>query len=235
MLLQANDLGRLLIIYISQTSLSIIFLYIAYKILRRNRNRLTIILSGFYISVASAFIINAILVPLRVNPIVFILYFITIFLILFGQIFLVMFNLFLNKLETKIPIRHLMFYISIYAILIFSILLFPNGITLNEETDWRPVWSWSFLIIMIIFSACFIVIPFISLFIKAYRRFEDKSLKKKMRYFFIGFCGVIFSYFGGMFYVTWNDPLFRTIWYLVVLFILIPSCILIYYGIGSGL
>ena len=235
MLLQANDLGRLLAIYISQTTLSIIFLYIAYKILRRNRNRLTIILSGFYLAEAFAFIINAILVQFRVNPLVFLLYFIVIFLVLFGQIFLVLFNLFLYKLEANIPTKRLMIYISIYAILIFSILYFPNGMAINEQTDWRPVWSWSFLIIMFIFSSCFIVIPFVILFIKMYRKFEDKVLKKKMRYFFIGFWGVVLGYFGGMLYVTWNDPFFRAIWNIVSLCMIIPSCVLIYYGIGSEL
>ena len=235
MILQADDLGRFLGIYISQTALSIIFLYIAYKILKRNRNRLTIILSGFYLSEAFAFIINAILVPLRINPAVSILYFAVIFLVLFGQIFLVLFNFFLYKLEDNIPTTRLMSYILIYAILIFSILYFPNGITINEKTDWLPVWTWSFLIIMFIFTSIFIVIPFIILFIKLYGSFEDDNLKKKMRYFFIGFCGVTFSYFGGMLYITVYDPIFRALWNIILLFILIPSCVLIYYGIGSEL
>ena len=88
---------------------------------------------------------------------------------------------------------------------------------------------------MFIFSSCFIVMPFVILFIKMYRRFEDKDLKKKMRYFFIGFWGIVLGYFGGMFYVAWNDPFLRAIWNVVTLCIIIPSCVLIYYGIGSEL
>lgn len=235
MLFQINDFEELLLIYISGVSLSIIFLYIAYKILRRNRNRLTILLSGFYLSTAFSMILNLIRVPLRINPLVFILYFIVIFSILFGQIFLVLFNLFLYKLEDNIPTRNLMIYITIYAILIVSILYFPNGITVNEKTNWRPVWSWSFLIIMFIFSSCCIVLPFVFLFIKIYRRFEVNDLKKKMRFFFIGFCGIVLCYFGGMLYLAWDNPFFKVIWNIATLCIIIPSCVMIYYGIGSEL
>lgn len=230
-----DDLGRIISIYIIQPLFIVIFLFITYKILKRNRNRLTLILSGFYISVAFAFIINAIYVPIKSNPIVYILYFITVFLILFGEIFLLIFILFLYKMNSNITTKHLITVLTLYAFLIFSILYLPNGITINEKTNWYPVWSWSFLIIVFFFTFCFLVIPFIFIFIKLYANFEDKNLKKKLKYFFIGFCGIFISFFGGMLYVTWYESFFRAIWNPILFFILIPSAILIYYGIGSEL
>lgn len=184
MLLQANDLGRLLVIYFSQTSLSIIFLIIAYKILKRNRSRLSLLLSGFYISEAIAFIINAIYVPLKVNPIVFVLYFILTYLVLFGQIFLLMFIFLLYETDSHMTTKKLLIIIFIYGVLIFSILYFSNGIIINEQTDWKPVWSWNFFMIVFFFSAIFFVFPFIFIFIKLYRKFEDKNLKKNWNIFF---------------------------------------------------
>ena len=96
MILQINDFGRIFAIYVTQLSVSFFFLIIAYKILKRNRSRLNLTLSGFYLFEASAFIINAILVLLillRLTLIVYILYVILLFLVLFAHFFLVMFNL----------------------------------------------------------------------------------------------------------------------------------------------
>ncbi|MCK4686876.1 MAG: hypothetical protein KAT66_02005, partial [Candidatus Lokiarchaeota archaeon] len=64
MLLQGNDFARILTIYLTQLIFSGIFLIIAYKILKRNRNRLTLTLSGFYFSLSIGFILNAVYLPL---------------------------------------------------------------------------------------------------------------------------------------------------------------------------
>lgn len=83
--------------------------------------------------------------------------------------------------------------------------------------------------------ACFTIFPFIILFFKIYKTFMEKELKRKLMYFFIGCCGMTISMYGGMLYNTWDNVIFRLIWSICVLFIVIPSGILIYYGIGFKL
>ena len=115
------------------------------------------------------------------------------------------------------------------------ILLIPQGFTINRATDWKPVWSWSFFLIMSVFLFSFTTIPFIFLFIKIYKTFEVRDLKKKLKYFFIGYCGMTIATYGGMLYNTYDNELFKLIWSITVLFLTIPGMILIYYGIASSL
>ena len=228
MLFQGTDIGRLVIIYIVQLSFTCIFLYLAYKILNRNKNRLTLTLSGFYISEGIAFIFAAIYPLLRVNPLVYILYFISVYLILLGQIFLVIFLL--NLLKTNFKLKNQNIIIIAYAITAFILLNFGGTITLNEDTNWIPVWSWSLVIFLYIFVTCVIVIPFIFLFLRVYNNFEDKDLKKKLKIFFIGFLGITISFYGAAIYNTQTNTTFNFIWNFVEVFLTIPPGLLIYYA-----
>ena len=226
-----QEFNRYLLIYIVALAISLIFFIIAFILLKRKRNQLTIILSCFYIIEATGFIINAIYPPLRINPLVYILYFIALFLILFGQIFLILFNLLLLKRENiKISNNKITIIILFYAFIIFSILYFPNGFIINEQTNWRPIWSWSFLIIIYVFMTGVILLPFTFLFYKLYKRFEDKDLKKRLKLFFIGFLGMAIGLYGAFLYNTWDNYFFRTIWTIIVSFLAIGSGVLIYHA-----
>ena len=234
MIFQETEWTRFFLIVIIQSFICVLFLSLAHKILRRNQNRLTLILSGFYISEALGLIMNIIYYPLKINPLVYILHFITCFFIGFGQIFLVIFLLNLFKLDKDFNMKKHVIIISSYAISIFLLLIFPGGITINENTNWRPVFSWTFLVSLYIFFTCFIIIPTIILSIEIYKKFENKNLKRKLKLFFLGINGTFFAYYGSLLYNTWDDPLFRAIWSVLSL-IIIPSGLLIYYGIGKDL
>ena len=234
MILQTDDFGRFWAIYVTQLSISFFFLIIAYKILKRNRSQLNLTLSGFYILEAIAFIINAIIILLRVELIVYILYVILLFLVFFGHFFLVMFNL--TLLDMKYTLRKNLLYILIpYVILTISIIVLPNGFTFNEQTNWRPVWSWSFLLILYIFTFSVLIIPTAILFIKLYKMFDDRKLKNKMRNFFIGISGMWTALLCGMLWNTWDNDVFKLIWGSIGAFITIPASLLIYYAMGRGL
>ncbi|TFG06495.1 MAG: hypothetical protein EU539_07485 [Promethearchaeota archaeon] len=195
---------------------------------------MTYTISLFYVFISVGLILNIIYDALKTNPIVFILYNITVFLILFGQIFFVLFNFFLYKIDSKIDKKKLITFLIIYTALIIMILLIPSGFKINEETNWRPVWSWDFLIIVYVFMFCFTIIPFLILFIRIYKSFNEKRLKVKLIYFFLGFIGFAIATYGAMLYNTWNEPIFRTIWTYLSLFIIIPSGLLTYYGIAAS-
>ena len=230
MILQEIEWTRIFLIVIIQFVSGVFFLWLAYKILKRNKSRLTIILSSFYISVAIGLILNVIYLPLKIS----ILYAIMFFLFSFGQIFLVIFLINLNKMGGEFSLKKDLIVIFSYAFILFLLLNFPGGITINEDTNWKPVFSWAFLISSYMFYTCFINIPTIILTIKIYKKFEDKNLKKKLKFFFIGINGFLCVYYGTLLYVTWDDPLFRAIWSVLSL-IVIPLGFLIYYGIGKDL
>lgn len=230
MLLQNNDLGRILLIYIAQLIFSFFFIFIAYKILRRNRNRLTLALSGFYISLSIGLILNAIYPPLKVNPLVNIIYILAAYFVLFAPIFLVLFNFNILKIDTKSSSKNQITYVIVYITALILCLNIPGGIRVNEITQWRPMYSWFFSIIIYLFIFFLIILPIIISSIKLFRSFEDPKLKNKLRFFFLGIFGLAFTLYGMILYNTLDDPLFRSIWNILTLGVLIISSVLIYYA-----
>ena len=230
LILSENGFNRLFLIYVSQLLFSFIFLFIAYKILKRNWNRLTLTLSFFYISISIGFILNAVYVPFEINPLVIILVLLSIFFILLGPIFLVLFNVIIFKTEKQYISKLERIYIILYISILILCLLIPQGIKINESTEWRPIFSWLFLIVIYFFITFFILLPLYFLSVKLYKSFEDTNLKKKLRYFFLGIFGLAFTLYGVILYNTWDNPIFRTIWSITTSIVLLASTALIYYA-----
>ncbi len=234
MILQDIISTRFLPILIWQMIVAFIFIFIAYKILRRNRNRITYSASSFYFIMAIAFILNAIYFTIRVNPLVLILYFITAYLFFFSAIFLITFNILLLQSEKIFTKEKQLIIILVYGILLFCSLFLPEGIAINENTNWAPQWSWSLLIIMYIFTISLIIVPFFYTSIKIYSLFKDDNLKKRWKYYISGFIGFAIILSGNILYCTWNNATFRTILTFVTI-TLVLFAVLIYYGIGQNL
>ncbi len=214
------------------SALFIIYFLISLKILTRRRARLSLILSGFYIVEAIGILLNLILLWVRDNTLIYRIYFITAYFLAFGYIFILLFVLNLYKYDFKT--KHQIIIIASYAISIILALNFPGGITINEHTDWRPSFSWAFLISLYLLFTCFIFIPTIILSVKTYKKFRAKDLKRKFMLFFIGVCGILFFSYGSVLYNTWDNDFFRIIYTLIVM-MCIPSGLLIYYGIGRAI
>ena len=237
MILQISP-SRIFFIFGIHPILIIFFLYVAYLILKRNRNQITLTLSVFYILTAIGFTLNIIfilLILVHVEFILSIVYFLATFLILFSPIFLVIFILHLLHSVPSLSRKKQMFIICPYGILSFLVLLWPGGIIINVHTNWIPIYSWQFLIVIYIFFTCLIFVPTIVNLIKMYKLFKDKDLKKKLRYFSLGIFGALISLYGLILYNTWDDPLYKLIWATISLFLVPISGFLIYYGIGHNL
>ncbi|MCJ7688903.1 MAG: hypothetical protein MUO60_06245, partial [Clostridiaceae bacterium] len=139
-LFQLNPV-RFFTVYIGQGLLCFFFIFIAYKILQRDKGRLNLILSGFYIFIASALIINFIYAPIPDPEIQRILNTLTNYIIFFGLIFLPLFNLLLYK-DDDIKNTYLIAIIGTYGIILFLIMFIdPNSVSIGPNTDWRPVWK----------------------------------------------------------------------------------------------
>jgi len=226
------DWSRYFLIFVIQVFIICTFLTISYKILKRNRIRSNIFLSLFYSLISCSFIINIIYLPFREENIVYLMYFLILYLLLLSFIFLVLFNL--NLIQFEMSLSKNIIIIIIYAILSFLLLIYPGGITISESTNWKPVWSWEFLLIGYIFLTFIVVIPIFITSIKIYKKFKNDVLKRKWACFFIGLLGFTFGAYGAALYNTWNDPIFKLIWNFLTL-IIVPSGILIYYGIAKNI
>ncbi len=228
---------RIFGIFIIQPIVIIFFIYIAIRILKRNKNLLTMTLGTFYILSATGFIVNIFFImgtlfPADLTLILSILYFISSYLVIISPIFLVIF-LFLIK-QQDFSSKSYILLTSFYGLGCLLILLIPGGIDIGIHTNWIPKYNWMFLIIFYIFFSLIIVIPTIYLLTKILFKFEDRDLRKKLFIFLIGVISMLISIYGLVLYNTWQEPTFRAIWSVVSL-IVIPAGFLIYNGIGQNL
>ena len=228
------DFARFVQIYIIQGLFALFFLYMAFRALRRGTKRLNIYLSSFYLSVTIGGIINMIYATIFDPTIVFIMHFITYYLFCFSMVFLLIFVLILIKPGKQIKFEIQLFILIIFGLLILSLLLIPNGIKINDSTNWKPDWSLNFFIYSMVVCSIMVIIPTVYYSLKIYIKFENEYLKKKWKYFLIGIYAYFFLYYGTSISNTLNNDSFRFIWSLISLPTLI-SLYLIYYGVGRQL
>lgn len=235
MIFQGTEWTRALFILIVYPFLVMLFLILAYKVLKRNRNRASITLSVFYIILGAGLLLNIIFLlataVTEVEIVLYLLYYLSSFLTIFSFIFIILFiNIILKVDFTNQKYFLIVFF---YALGCISIHLFPGGITFTE--DWTPIYGWIFFILAYTFITFTVVAPSILYSIRLSRKFIDRDLKKKLNIFLIGITGVIFTLYGAILFNTWQEPIFKSIYSILGLVILITSGLLIYYGIGKSL
>lgn len=235
MVLFQLDSTRFIQIYIVQALVGVYFLLIAYKILKRDTKRLNLILSLFYIIGTIGIVLNCIYAPLTDETAVYILNFMTNYCFGLAPIFIVVFSLILLKSEKIITTKKQLLIIIIYGAILFCMILIPNGVTINESTNWRPVWSVPFLIYVLIVISALGLIPTVYFGYEIFKRFEDKELKNKWKFFVIGIIGVYVFTFGTFISNTLNIDSVRTIWSIISLGLNIVYPYFIYHGVGRQL
>jgi hypothetical protein len=227
------DLARILQIYVVQGLVGVFFLFLAYRILKRDIKRLNIIFSCFYIIAAAGVFMNFIYAPLTIESTVLILYYITIFCFLFSPIFLLVLELILIKSEKVIDTKKQLIIIGIYGVLLICMIFIPNGVTINANTDWKPVWSVAYFLYTIIILTIGAIVPGLYYSTIIYKNFEDPKLKKKWQYFIIGLCGLYVLVYGTLISNTLNIQAVRLIWTIISLILVIFPPYLMYYGVGK--
>jgi len=231
---QTIDIPRFIQVFIVQGFFGLFFLFMAYKILRREAKGINLILSGFYLFTGVGVIINIIYVNIYIESVVWVLHFITYFLLCLSLIFLLLFVLVLSKSEQVINLKIQLLLILIFSILILILLFIPDGIKINETTNWKPDWSIPFLIYSYIVCSSVAIGPSIFYALKIFQKIEHKKLKKKWKYFMIGISAYYFLYYGTSLSNTLADPTFRLIWSVISLPTLI-TLYFIYYGVAKQL
>lgn len=230
---QHIDLARFIQIFLVQGLVGFFFLYLAYRILKREAKGLSLILSCFYLSTTIGVVINIIYAFIYVEAIVLTLHFITYFFLCLSLIFLLLFVTVLMKSEKVMTKKKQIFTLIIFSMALLVLLAFPNGITINEMTKWKPEWSWPFLIYSLIICTS-VIVPTIYYSIKLYLKFEHQELKKKWKYFLIGMFSYYFLYYGTSISNALANDTFRFIWSILSLPSLI-SLYFVYYGVVKQL
>jgi len=243
MVFYAMSTTRILTIYVAQGIVCFYFLFLAYKILKRDRKRLNLIFAGFYISPVIGFIVNFIYGPLTDETLVIALNFITNFGIFFSPIFIVVFDLILLKSEKVINTTKQLAILILYGIALFSMIFFvfieDMGVEMalgatGEAPDWSPHWMLPFFLYVVIVES-FAVVVSLYLSLKIYKKFEDEQLRKKWKLFIIGFCCLIIFMYGIFISNLLNNSTFRLIMGATGLILAIASGYLIYTGVGRQL
>ena len=238
MLLQSPDMVRIVIIFIPQLIVAGLFLFLAIKLLRSKKQRTTVTLCMLYILSGSGLIFNAMHVVLAAfQPenvvLLLVIYFLSYFPMLFSAVFILTFMISILRLGDVFTIKKQLIITLTYGFIIGIIFFTPNGITFSEQ--WRPIYSWEFLTLVYIALTVFIVLPTLWYSRRLVKTFQDRILKRKLSIFIIGVIGMFFSLYGTVLYITWQGSLFSSLWSILTAFIIIPSALFIYYGIGREL
>jgi len=228
------DIARFLQIYIIQGSFALFFLYMAYLVLKRGKKRANLYLSGFYLSTTIGVIINIIYANIFEETIVYILHFATYYVLCFSLAFLLIFVLILLKPHNKINKRIQFLFLFLFGLILLGLLFIQSGIIINQSTNWKPDWSWIFLIYSIIVCSGMAIFPTCYYSLKIYKKLGNIQLRKKWKYFLIGVFAYFFLYYGTSLSNTLNHDTFRLLWSIISLPTLI-ALYLIYYGVGRQL
>ncbi len=200
------EIPRLVLIYVFLGFLVVFFSIITYNVLRRRRQRLNLVISGFYISLTIAFVFNMIYAPLQYELTIKILNFLTNYFIFFGAVFLLIANLIILESTLIYSVKRQNRYILFYGILLFAgmLILVLLGEIFDIDTvpflgvqiigrvpKWGPIFFTYIVSIMTIFT----LIPINYTNFKIYSRFETKALKRKWFYHLVGFLGLTVTFY----------------------------------------
>ena len=236
MIYQNSDLLRLLVILIPQPLIAILFFFLAFKLIKRKNTRPILTLVSFYILIAFGFIFNALtqfLSQMGLEEVLYLFYFISSYLLLFSFIFIPLFIITILKTEIEFKKHYYISIVFIYAILCALLYLTPEGIVINENGS--VFYSPLFFFIVYLFFTLTIAIPTIIFSIRLHATFNDKNLKKKLRVFLFGIFQALVIIYGAVYFNTTLDPLYKSIWGVVVFCLLLSAGLCIYYGLGRNL
>jgi hypothetical protein len=230
------DLGRILQVFVIQGIIALFFLYLIFRILQRSRKRINLLFALAYMFVLIGLINNMVYAFIRNEPVLIIMNFITNYTITFGLIFLTLFNLLILFSGKKIDtLKQVIIIISYGTVLFLQILFLPfGGLTANESTDWRALWSFPYYLYVILVITFGSVIPTLFLSVRIYMDMEEPDLKQRWIYFIVGALGIIMYMYGVFTVDLFNDALIRFIWAAISLTIVL-WVYLMYYGVGRQL
>jgi len=225
---------RYFLVFIFQSLVVFTFIFFAYKMLKRKITKSSLSLAIFFLIESSAGIINMIYIVLEFSYLVIFLFHLSYFLFFFGLYFFLLFLISFFEEQFRITYKKLTIIAAIYIVAIIIVLNFPGGINFKINGTWRPNWNWNFLFVLYIFITIFYTVPILFFSYRLLKYIQFEGFKKRMKFFLIGTCLLIFQMYGLVLYNTWNNEIYRIFWFLLTIFN-ISSPLFLYLGVGKNI
>lgn len=206
------------------------FIYFALIFLKRERTESNRLLSAFYISVMVGLFFNFLFVLIQVELWVHLLYYLTLYFLILGTVFLALF-LFLLYRADIVSTKFKRLYILLFSVSYFFTLLIPGGLTLNASTQWSPIYSLTYFIVLLLILTVFAFAPVAYLNLKLYSIFENNILKKRWILFMIGTILLFVFAYGTLISHVMASAEFKLYWTYIALVVIISSSVLLYLGV----
>ena len=236
MIFQGEELPRLMIIFGSQSFIIIVFLILGIIVIKRKRERAQVALFLFYILLAFGLILNIVevlIIPTNNGVLIRILYTLSVFFIAFPFVFNLLFINILLRMKENFTVKKMVAIVFVYAVICFSLFLVPDGIIFSPT--WTPTYSFTLFIVLYIYFTVFMVIPTMFYSLKLYRLFKAQNLKNRLRLYLTGFIIIMAAIYGGVYFITSDNQLFKTIYGIIAFVAEIVAGFLIYFGLGKDL
>ena len=188
MLLQDILMQRIILVLVFQVWPIFILSYLAYKLLKRARNRSTLSLSSVFIFNAMTYFLISMSVFFIYTPIAYFLYVFGMYFFVLGNSFFVIFSWVLVKLEDKAPYWLYHLWVTFYGVLsTYTIIIgfFFDGVRYDSSTGWIPTYSWFFFGLSWVIITIFMVVPQIFLSVRLVKVFGGLVLKKRIALFLV--------------------------------------------------
>ncbi len=225
-----SDLRILRIVLFFSLS-ALLYLYLGTKIVIRRNDKYSRYLSAFYFSQSTIFILNIVYAFIFVEHIVYFLFLVLLYIGSIGFGSLLIFNglLYFSRHDFFQKLKIRVYYLLSYATILLGIFFIPNGVVINMSTDWRPVYSFPFMLYIITVNFVLAGVPLIILSIKTYISMEAPDIKRK----FLSFCIALYLYFFvltvSQIFNYLNMPSLNLLYFLLSI-IMLPSAYFMYYG-----
>ncbi|MBD3211737.1 MAG: hypothetical protein GF311_03940 [Candidatus Lokiarchaeota archaeon] len=187
---------RVILTFVVQAILSLVFGYIAQSILRRKKNQLNKYFALFFIFLTVGNVINIIYVLIfaysGLGDIVVILHLITNFFNFFGLGFLYVVNQIILKSAMVFSKKDIMRYLIGYGVILIVgsiIIQLFDGVSMSSSG--YPVWSIYYFIFILSITIIIALIPIIISSFRIYQQLEGKEIKRRYLSFFAGILGLI--------------------------------------------
>jgi len=213
---------RFFLVFSVQLIIVGIYSILAITLLRRNRNRLTYLLSTFFLLASLTFVLFS-----------YYAYALAVYFITLGFSFLMLFMV--NLLNNAIS-KPILLYVITYSAIALIGALFPGSFQYSASANWIPIWSLGYYIFINLLFAIAIVFPQIILSFKIHNKLKDMILKKNFYKLFLGiFLDFAIIYATAYYNAFIDNEIFRAVWSVLTFFAIPSAGILIYLGIRNNL
>lgn len=154
--------------------------------MKRAKNRSTVTLSTFFISLTLAYLFAFFSIFAIDTPFAYVLYIVVWYLYLISHSIFLLFAWLLLHVEESIPIEKYVIFFVIYIIIINTIIwigIFYNGVQYDMSIGWRPLFSWTFAIVNWIYMYGFLIIPELFLSFRLVRIFKGSKVVIRIKLF----------------------------------------------------